>query len=184
MRTKRIALPISDRDIKSLKYGDSVLLTGSMLTARDASHKRIVEALTKNANLPFNLDGQTIYYTGPTPARPGHIAGSAGPTTSSRMDKYTPMLLERGLKCIIGKGRRSPEVRAKMLKHKTVYLAAIGGAGALLSRRIKKFEPVAYPELGAEAVFKLEVEDFPAVVINDIYGGDLYDSGRATYRKK
>jgi fumarate hydratase subunit beta len=182
MKKKRLALPLSDRDIKSLKCGDSVLLTGVMLTARDASHKRIVEALAGKAGLPFELERQTIYYTGPSPARPGRIVGSAGPTTSSRMDKYTPVLLEKGVKCMIGKGKRSAEVRQVMLKHRAVYLAAIGGAGVLLSRTIKRIAPVAYPELGAEAVFRLEVEDFPAVVINDIYGGDLYDTGRATYR--
>jgi len=183
MKIRHIVLPISDKDIKSLKCGDSVLLTGSMLTARDASHQRITEALTAGKDLPFDLDGQTIYYTGPTPARPGHIVGSAGPTTSSRMDKYTPLLLEHGMKCMIGKGRRSVTVKKKMLKSRAVYLAAVGGAGALLSRSIKKIEPVAYPELGAEAVFRLKVEDFPAVVINDIYGGDLYVSGQAAHRK-
>jgi len=182
-KIKRIALPISDRDIKSLKCGDSVLLSGSMLTARDASHKKIVEALAGRTDLPFNLDGQTIYYTGATPARPGHTIGSAGPTTSSRMDKYTPMLLEQGLKCMIGKGRRSAKIRQKMLKHRAVYLAAVGGAGALLSRTIKRINLLAYPELGAEAVYRFEVEDFPAVVINDIYGGDLYEMGQSAYRK-
>jgi fumarate hydratase subunit beta len=184
MKIKRVALPISGKDIRSLRCGDSVLLTGAMLTARDGSHKRMAEALTGKSGLPFDLDGQTIYYTGPTPSRPGHIIGSAGPTTSSRMDKYTPILLEHGLKCMIGKGRRSMEVREKMLKHRAVYLAAVGGAGVLLSRTITRIDPVAYPELGTEAVFRLEVEDFPAVVINDIYGGDLYEMGRAAYRKR
>jgi len=183
MKIKRVALPISDRDIRSLRCGDSVLLNGSMLTARDASHKLMVKALADRTTLPFILEGQTLYYTGPTPARPGHVIGSAGPTTSSRMDKYTPILLEQGLRCMIGKGRRSAEVRQKMLKHRAVYLAAVGGAGALLSRTIKKADLLAYPELGAEAVYRLEVEDFPAVVINDIYGGDLYDSGKAAHRK-
>ena len=184
MKIKRIALPVSAKDIRSLRCGDSVLLTGALLTARDASHKRMAEALAKGVGLPFDLDGQTIYYTGPTPARPGRIIGSAGPTTGSRMDKYTPILLEQGLKCMIGKGRRSAEVRQEMLKHRAVYLAATGGAGVLLSRSIKRIDPVAYPELGTEAVFRLEVEDFPAVVINDIYGGDLYDTGKAAYRKR
>jgi len=183
MKIKRIALPISGKDIRSLRCGDTVLLTGSMLTARDASHKLMAEALAGKGDLPFDLDGQTIYYTGPTPACPGRIAGSAGPTTSGRMDKYTPLLLERGLKCTIGKGRRSSEVRDQMLKHRAVYLAAVGGAGALLSRTIKSIDTIAYAELGTEAVHRLEVEDFPAVVINDIYGGDLYDSGKAAYRK-
>jgi fumarate hydratase subunit beta len=184
MKIRRVALPISGKDIKSLKCGDSVLFTGSMLTSRDASHKLIVKALVNKDALPFDLDGQTIYYTGPTPARPGKITGSAGPTTSSRMDKYTPILLEHGVKCMIGKGRRSAEVREKMLKHGAVYLAAVGGAGVLLSSAIQRIAPVAYPELGAEAVYRLEVEDFPAVVINDIYGGDLYDRGKAAYRIK
>ena len=184
MKIKRIALPVSGKDISSFRCGDSVLLTGSMLTARDASHKRMADTLAKGADLPFDLDGQTIYYTGPAPARPGHVIGSAGPTTGSRMDKYTPILLEQGLKCMIGKGKRSAEVREEMLKHRAVYLAAVGGAGVLLSRTIKRITLVAYPELGAEAVFRLEVEDFPAVVINDIYGGDLYDRGNAAYRKR
>jgi len=175
-------LQISTKDIRSLKCGDRVLLTGSMLTARDASHKRIAEALAANESLPFKLAGQTVYYTGPTPARPGCIVGSAGPTTSSRMDRYTPLLLEHGLRCMIGKGKRSEAVKKKMLKKRAIYMAAIGGAGALLSRTIKKIEPVAYSELGAEAVYRLEVEDFPAVVINDIYGGDLYQSGQAAHR--
>jgi fumarate hydratase subunit beta len=183
MKIKRITLPVSGKAVRSLRCGDSVLLTGTLLTARDASHKRMAEALAKGSDLPFDLDGQTIYYTGPAPARPGHVIGSAGPTTGSRMDKYTPILLEKGLKCMIGKGRRSAEVREKMLKHRAVYLAAVGGAGVLLSRTIKRIELVAYPELGTEAVFRLEVEDFPAVVINDIYGGDLYDMGKAAYRK-
>ncbi|MEI6186417.1 MAG: fumarate hydratase C-terminal domain-containing protein, partial [Dehalococcoidia bacterium] len=157
MKIKRIALPVSAKAIRSLRRGDSVLLTGALLTARDASHKRMAEALAKGVELPFDLDGQTIYYTGPTPARPGRIIGSAGPTTGSRMDKYTPILLEQGLKCMIGKGRRSAEVRQEMLKHRAVYLAATGGAGVLLSRSIKRIDPVAYPELGTEAVFRLEV---------------------------
>jgi len=182
MKKKHLSLPLLDRDIKSLRCGDSVLLTGSMLTARDASHKRIVDALATKYDLPFSLKGETIYYTGPTPARPGHIAGSAGPTTSSRMDKYTPALLKQGVKCMIGKGRRSAEVRQEMLKHHAVYLAAVGGAGVLMSRTIKRIDPVAYPELGAEAIFRLEVEDFPAVVINDVYGGDLYEKGKTAYR--
>jgi fumarate hydratase subunit beta len=184
MKIKRITLPVSGKTIRSLRCGDSVLITGSMLTARDASHKRMAETLAAGADLPFELEGQTIYYTGPAPARPGHVTGSAGPTTGSRMDKYTPILLEQGLKCMIGKGRRSAQVREEMLKHRAVYLAAVGGAGVLLSRSIKKMEPVAYPELGTEAVFRLEVEDLPAVVINDIYGGDLYDTGKAAYRKR
>jgi fumarate hydratase subunit beta len=182
MKTKRITLPVSGKDIRSLRCGDSVLLTGTLLTARDASHKRMAETLAKGAKLPFDIGGQTIYYTGPAPAKPGHVIGSAGPTTGSRMDKYTPVLLEQGLKCMIGKGRRSAEVRQKMLKQRAVYLAAVGGAGVLLSRSIKKMDTVAYAELGTEAVFRLEVVDFPAVVINDIYGGDLYDSGKAAYR--
>jgi fumarate hydratase subunit beta len=184
MKVKHITLPVSSKAIRSLRCGDSVLLTGTLLTARDASHKRMAETLAKGAELPFDIDGQTIYYTGPAPAKPGHIIGSAGPTTGSRMDKYTPILLEQGLKCMIGKGRRSAEIRQKMLKQRAVYLAAVGGAGVLLSRSIKKMDTVAYAELGTEAVFRLEVVDFPAVVINDIYGGDLYDIGKAAYRNK
>jgi fumarate hydratase subunit beta len=169
--------------LKELKAGDNVLLTGVIYVARDAANKRLVEALDQGTPLPFYIKGQTIYFMGPTPARPGQPIGSAGPTTSGRMDAYSPRLMAEGLKGMIGKGMRSQAVKDAMKKYKAVYLAAIGGAGALISKRIKKAEVVAYEELGAEAIRRLEVEDFPATVINDIYGGDLYQEGKARYRK-
>jgi len=160
------------------------LLSGILYVARDAAHRRIVEALDRGEPLPFDIKGQTIYYTGPSPAPPGRVIGSAGPTTSARMDIYTPRLLAAGLKAMIGKGVRSREVRDAMKKHRAVYLAAVGGAGALISKSIVGSEVIAYADLGPEAVLRLEVKDFPAVVINDIYGGDLYTDGKAKYRIK
>ena len=179
---KKVTLPLTDETLGELKAGDRVLLTGVIYAARDAAHKRIIEALNQGSLLPFDIKGQTIYYMGPAPARPGQIIGSAGPTTSGRLDVYSPCLLAEGLKGMIGKGMRSQAVKDAIMKYKAVYLAAIGGAGALISRRIKKSEIIAYEELGAEAVRRLEVEDFPATVINDIYGGDLYQEGKARYR--
>jgi len=179
---KKVILPLTDATVKSLKAGDNVLLTGVMYVARDAAHKRMAEALDRNEPLPFDIKGQTIYYMGPSPARPGRVIGSAGPTTSGRMDVYAPRLIEEGLGGMIGKGMRSPAVKDAMKKHGAVYLAAIGGAGALISKSIKKSEVIAYEELGAEAVRRLEVEDFPATVINDIYGRDLYQEGKTRYR--
>jgi len=179
---KKVTLPLTDDAVKVLKAGDNVLLTGVMYVARDAAHKRMIEALDRNEPLPFDIKGQTIYYMGPSPSRPGRVIGSAGPTTSGRMDVYTPRLIEEGLRGMIGKGMRSLDVKGAVKKHGAVYLAAIGGAGALISKSIKKSEVIAYEELGAEAVRRLEVEDFPATVINDIYGGDLYQEGRAKYR--
>ena len=179
---KKITLPLTNEAIKGLKAGDNVLLTGVMYVARDAAHKRMVEALDRGERLPFDIKGQTIYYMGPTPAKPGQVIGSAGPTTSGRMDTYSPRLIAEGLKGMVGKGMRSPAVKEAMKKYKAVYLAAIGGTGALISKTIKKSEVIAYEELGAEAVLRLEVKDFPATVINDIYGGDLYQEGKAKYR--
>jgi fumarate hydratase subunit beta len=179
---KKITLPLTDESIKGLKAGDNVLLTGVMYVARDAAHKRIVEALDRGERLPFDIKGQTIYYMGPTPAKPGQVIGSAGPTTSGRMDAYSPRLIAEGLKGMVGKGMRTPAVKEAIKKYKAVYLAAIGGTGALISKTIKKSEVIAYEELGAEAVLRLEVKDFPATVINDIYGGDLYQEGKARYR--
>jgi fumarate hydratase subunit beta len=179
---KKISLPITDSVIKDLRSGDSILLKGSLYVARDAAHKRMVEALDRGEPLPFDIKGQTIYYMGPTPAKPGQVIGSAGPTTSGRMDIYSPRLIAAGLKGMIGKGMRSAEVKAAIREFGAVYMAAIGGTGALISKTIKKSEVVAYAELGAEAVLKIEVEDFPATVINDIYGGDLYEEGQAKYR--
>jgi len=179
---KKVMLPLTDETLKDLKAGDDVLLTGVMYVGRDAAHKRMIKALEQGEPLPFDVRGQTIYFMGPSPARPGQPIGSAGPTTSGRMDSYSPRLIAEGLKGMIGKGMRSQEVKDAMKKYKAVYLAAIGGAGALISKSIKKSEVVAYEELGAEAVRRLEVEDFPATVVNDIYGGDLYEEGKAKYR--
>jgi fumarate hydratase subunit beta len=179
---KKIKLPLTDKVIAELKAGDNVLLSGVIYVARDAAHKRIVASLDNGEQPPFDIKGQTIYYMGPTPAKPGHIIGSAGPTTSYRMDSYSPRLMEAGLKGMIGKGQRTQAVIDAIKKYKAVYFAAIGGIGALISKSIKKADVIAYEELGAEAVRKLEVEDFPVTVINDIYGGDLYQQGKAKYR--
>jgi len=166
-----------------LKAGDRVLITGVIYTARDMAHKYMVDGHNKGEKLPFDLAGQILYYTGPTPAPSGKPIGSAGPTTSYRMDKYTPTLLELGLKGMIGKGPRGQEVKDAIKTHKAVYFAAIGGAGALISRAIRNAEVIAYPELGTEAVMRLEVEDFPAVVVNDVHGSDLYQIGVEQYRE-
>ncbi|MBA7640174.1 Fumarate hydratase class I, anaerobic [subsurface metagenome] len=179
---QKIALPLTDETLKDLKAGDEVLLTGVMYVARDAAHKRMIEALDQGKPLPFDVRGQTIYFMGPSPARPGQPIGSAGPTTSGRMDSYSLRLIAEGLKGMIGKGMRSPAVKEAMKQYKAVYFGAIGGAGALASKSIKKSEVIAYEELGAEAVRRLEVEDFPVTVVNDIYGGDLYQEGKAKYR--
>jgi fumarate hydratase subunit beta len=165
----------------TLKAGDHVLISGVIYTGRDMAHKAMVEGHQKGEKMPFDPAGQVLYYTGPTPAPPGRPIGSAGPTTSYRMDKYTPYLLELGLKGMIGKGPRGSEVKDAIRKNRAVYFAAVGGAGALISRAIKKAEVIAYPELGTEAVMRLEVEDFPAFVVNDVYGGDLYEMGVAEY---
>lgn len=180
---KNIKLPLTDKDVADLKAGDNVTLTGVIYVARDAAHKRIVEALDKGQKPPFDIKGQTVYFMGPAPAKPGNAIGSAGPTTSYRMDPYSPRLMQEGLKGMIGKGKRTPAVLDALKKYKAVYFAAIGGAGALISKSIKKADVIAYEELGAEAVRRLEVEDFPVTVINDIYGGDLYEQGKAKYRK-
>ena len=180
---KKVILPLTDETLKELKAGDNVLLNGVIYVGRDAAHKRMVEALDQGKPLPFDIKGQTIYFMGPSPARPGQPIGSAGPTTSGRMDAYSPRLITEGLKGMIGKGMRSQAVKDTIKKDKAVYFAAIGGAGALISKSIKKSEVIAYEELGAEAVRRLEVEDFPVTVINDIYGGDLYEEGKAKYRK-
>lgn len=173
---KYITAPISDNVVDELYAGDFVYITGTIYTARDAAHKRLYEALQENREIPFDLKDNIIYYMGPSPAREGQVIGSAGPTTSSRMDKYTPALLEKGLKGMIGKGRRSPEVIDAINKNNAVYFAAIGGAGALLSKCIKKAEVIAYDDLGTEAIRKLEVENFPAIVIADNKKNNLYES--------
>ena len=179
---KIINLPLTGKAIEDLKAGDKVLLSGVIYVARDAAHKKIVEALDNGKPLPFDIKGQTIYYMGPAPAKPGNVIGSAGPTTSYRMDSYSPFLMAAGLKGMIGKGQRTQAVLDAIKKYNVVYFAAIGGAGALISKCIKKADIIAYEELGAEALRKLEVVDFPVIVINDIYGGDLYQQGKAKYR--
>jgi len=181
---KKITLPLNDEILRGLKAGDNLLLTGVIYAARDAAHKKMVEGLDQGKPLPFDIKGAAVYYMGPSPARPGKVIGSAGPTTSGRMDAYGPRLIAEGLKGMIGKGLRSKAVKDAMVKHKAVYLGAIGGAGAIISKSIKKSELVAYEELGAEALRRLEVEDFPVTVINDIYGGDLYEEGKARYQVK
>jgi len=179
----KLVPPLTDEVIMKLKAGDRVVITGVIYTGRDMAHKYMVENHRKGQPLPFELKGQILYYTGPTPAAPGRPIGSAGPTTSYRMDPYTPYLLELGLKGMIGKGPRNRDVKAAIKKYKAVYFAAIGGAGALISKTIRKAEVIAYPELGTEAVMRLEVEDFPAVVVNDVHGADLYQIGVEQYRE-
>jgi fumarate hydratase subunit beta len=179
----KISPPLTDEVVTMLKAGDRVLITGVIYTGRDMAHKFLVEGHMKGEKPPFELKGQILYYTGPTPAPPGKPIGSAGPTTSCRMDKYTPYLLELGLKGMIGKGPRGQEVKDAIKKRKAVYFAAIGGAGALISKAIRKAEVIAYPELGTEAVMRLEVEDFPAIVVNDMQGNDLYQIGVEKYRE-
>ena len=171
---KKLRAPLTEDILKKLTAGDEVLLCGTIFTARDAAHKRLLELLRRNKKLPFDIKGSVIYYTGPTPTKPGQIIGSCGPTSSYRMDKYTPELLKRGLKAAIGKGCRSKEIVSALKKYKAVYFAATGGVGALISKCVKKSEIIAFADLGCEAVHKLEVENFPLVVINDIYGNDLY----------
>ena len=173
---KYIQLPISDEDAQSLKAGDYVYLTGTLYTARDVAHKRMQEALDRGESLPFPLAHHLIYYMGPSPAREGRPIGSAGPTTSSRMDKYTPGLLDLGLKGMIGKGKRSQSVKEALIRNKGVYFAAVGGAGALLSKAIISSEVIAYEDLGTEAIRKLEVKDFPVIVVMDSEGNDLYET--------
>jgi fumarate hydratase subunit beta len=180
---KNVTLPLTDKILQDLKAGDNVLLNGVIYVARDAAHKRLIEALEQGKPLPFDIKGQTIYFMGPSPAKPGQPIGSAGPTTSGRMDSYSPRLMAEGLKGMIGKGERSQAVKEAMKKYKAVYFAAIGGAGALISKSIKKSEVIAYEELGAEAIRRLEVEDFPVTVVNDVHGGDLYQEGKAKYRR-
>jgi fumarate hydratase subunit beta len=181
---KRINTPLTDDVVRTLKAGDNVLISGVIYTARDAAHKRLVALIEKGEELPMDIRGQVIYYVGPCPAKPGMAIGSAGPTTSGRMDPYAPILMENGLKGMIGKGRRSETVRDAMVKYNAVYFAAIGGAGALLSKCVKAAELVAYEDLGPEAIRKLTVEDFPVVVVNDAHGNDLYEQGVKEYRKE
>lgn len=174
--------PFTDEDVAQLRAGDHVRFYGTMYTARDAAHRRMFQALDEGKPLPVDLKGQIIYYVGPSPARPGRVIGSAGPTTSMRLDPFTPRMLEQGLKVIIGKGGRGSVVKQALQDHKAVYLLAIGGAGALLSKTIKSMEVIAYEDLGTESIKKLEVEGFPAIVCCDMYGGDLLLAGKEQYR--
>jgi len=180
----RLTAPLTDEDVIPLRAGQQVLISGIVYTARDAAHKRMSDALANGEGLPFDVRGQVIYYVGPSPAPPGRIIGAAGPTTAGRMDRYTPALLARGLKGTIGKGPRSAEVREALQQHKAVYFGGIGGAGALLSKCIKSVELIAYEDLGTEAIRRLQVEDFPAIVVNDCHGGDAYAETKERWRKK
>ena len=182
-KTVKLVPPLTDADVMSLSIGDKVLVSGVIYTARDAAHKRLLDLLEAGKPLPMEIKGQILYYVGPSPARPGRVIGAAGPTTSYRMDSYAPTLIRLGLKAMIGKGKRSPEVIAALQEYKAVYLGATGGAGALISQCIKDAKVIAFPELGPEAIHRLEVEDLPAIVINDCQGRDLYEIGVAQYRR-
>jgi fumarate hydratase subunit beta len=179
----RLTTPLKNQDVEKLHIGDRVLLNGVVYTARDAAHKRLVQLLEDGSPLPFELEGQVIYYVGPSPAKPGRPVGAAGPTTSYRMDAYAPNLISHGLKGMIGKGARNQAVKDAMMEHKAVYFAAIGGAGALMAQSIVAAEVIAYPELGPEAIRRLEVKNFPVIVANDCFGGDLYEEGIKKYAR-
>lgn len=181
--SKYISLPLTEEEISSLRSGDYVYLSGIIYTARDAAHKRMFEAMKKGEDLPIDLKGNMIYYLGPSPAREGQIIGSAGPTTSSRMDKYTPDMLDRGLKGMVGKGKRSPEVIEAIKRNRAVYFAAVGGAGALLSKCITEAEIVAYDDLGTEAIRRLRIENLPVIVVIDSLGNNLYDTAAENWRE-
>lgn len=178
----KITSPLTDETVASLRAGDRVVVSGAVYVARDAAHKRMVEALQAGQSLPFDPNGQIIYYMGPSPARPGKPIGSVGPTTSGRMDPYVPMLLAAGLKGMIGKGNRSLAVREALKKHKAVYFTTTGGVAALLARSVRASKVIAFEDLGPEALLRLEVENLPAIVVNDMYGGDAYEEGKAKYR--
>lgn len=181
-RPIRLCPPLRQEDVAPLHAGDQVRIDGRIYVARDAAHKRMVEALASGEGLPFDPEGQVIYYMGPSPARPGRPIGSAGPTTSYRMDPYTEPLIRAGVRAFIGKGARGPQVKRALRTHGAIYLIAVGGAGALLAQRIRQAEVIAYPELGPEALRRLEVADFPAIVGYDTFGEDIYERGRARYR--
>ncbi|MCX8022043.1 MAG: Fe-S-containing hydro-lyase [Syntrophorhabdaceae bacterium] len=183
MEIKHIKTPLSEEVIEGLKSGDKVLLTGHIYTARDTAHKRFMEALKDGKDLPFDIRNQVIYYCGPSPAPSGRVAGSCGPTTSTRMDLFAPELIKRGLKGMIGKGRRSEKVKEAIREYKAVYFGAIGGAGALISRCVISMRAMAYEDLGPESIFRLEVKEMPLFVINDIFGHDLYDDGMLKYKR-
>ena len=180
---RKIQAPFDDVTARSLRAGESVRITGTILAARDAAHKRLCDCLDKGEPLPIELNGQVVYYVGPSPAKPGQVIGAAGPTTAGRMDAYAPRLMDEGLKGMIGKGYRNAAVIESMKKNGVPFLAAVGGAGALISRCIKKYTVLAYDELGPEALAAMEVEDFPAIVVIDCLGNDYYKTGQAPYRK-
>ena len=180
----KLTTPLTDEIVEKLHAGDRIEITGTIFVARDAAHKRMVEALDHGEKLPTDLTGQVVYYMGPSPTKPGKVIGSAGPTTSGRMDRYALRLMEIGLNGMIGKGLRAAPVKDAMKKYKAVYFAATGGAAALIAQRIKKAQVIAYEELGAEALQKLEIENFPVIVVNDIYGGDAYEDGKQKYAHK
>ena len=183
MEIRRIETPLAEEETSRLRAGEKVLLSGYVYTARDAAHKRFAGAMDRGESLPFDVPGQVIYYCGPSPARPGRVIGAAGPTTSSRMDSYAPVLLAMGLKGMIGKGKRSEVVREAIVRHHGVYFGATGGAGALLSCNVLSYEIIAYADLGPEALARLLVRDLPLFVINDSMGNDLYEMGRSGYGK-
>lgn len=183
MNTISLNLPLDERTVRSLRAGDAVTLTGSIITGRDAAHKRLVELIEQDKPLPVSLEGETIYYVGPAPASPGHAVGSAGPTTSYRMDSYTLKLLERGLRAMIGKGLRNHQVIEAMKQYGAVYFGAVGGAAALISKSIQSSEVLAYEDLGPEAIHRFEVKDFPVIVLIDSLGNNLYESGPKLYKK-
>jgi len=182
VQVRTVKVPLEDEVLMELRAGEELLLEGMIYVARDAAHRRMFEALEQGLPLPFDIRGAAVYYMGPSPAREGNVIGSAGPTTSGRMDAYAPLMIAKGLRTMIGKGPRAKEVRDAMVRYGAVYLGTVGGAGALISRSIRKSRVIAYEELGPEAVRQLEVADFPCVVINDICGGDLYEAGKSRYR--
>ena len=182
MAEHRITTPLSDAVIETLRAGDTIYITGNLYTGRDSAHKKLIDLIDEGKDLPIEVEGQLIYYVGPTPARPGKPIGSAGPTTSYRMDSFAPTLHRLGIKGTIGKGARNEEVKESLKKYKAVYLAAVGGAGALISKSIEEAEVIAYPELGPEAIRRVKVKDFPCIVINDMYGGDLYQEGKKQFQ--
>jgi len=182
MSKLHITSPIDTEIIEKLTVGTRVLISGVIYAARDAAHRRLIQALDAGDKLPFDLDGQTLYYMGPSPAKPGQVIGSAGPTTSGRMDIYTPRLIALGVRVMIGKGNRSLAVKEAIKKYKAVYFATIGGAGALLAKSIKQVKVIAYEDVGTEAILQLNVENFPAIVANDVYGEDLFEQGKARYQ--
>ena len=182
MSKLHITSPIDTEIIEKLTVGTRVLISGVIYAARDAAHRRLIQVLDKGDKLPFDLDGQTLYYMGPSPAKPGQVIGSAGPTTSGRMDIYTPRLIALGIRAMIGKGNRSLAVKEAIKKYKAVYFATIGGAGALLAKSIKQVKVIAYEDVGTEAILQLNVENFPAIVANDVYGEDLFEQGKARYQ--